>query len=391
MSKHSLAGRSNSSDRRAIDHHPAAGTAATLVPPAYGIDFVDSTAYSAVPVQRLPKPEEEKKRKPVQGKFDAPAAQGPQVPGSPSPNRTGLPDGLKAGIESLSGMDLSDVRVNFNSDKPARVSAHAYAQGSQIHLGPGQERHLAHEAWHVVQQKQGRVRPTMQLKTGVSINDDASLEREADAVGARAASIMSPGATFLGEQSIPIQRYKWTYGALQDESGTEVKTDLIAPNDTGGGSGVSAWPSWWPSGAAETANDFLRENFVQGHLLNQKLGGPGDNRRNLTPLTRSANSQMSASIENVAKSYLSSGDAIKYWVTADYSYHPNAKDVGAGHLKGTEKTNLQDALDKMPGEVGSQITAYEYDMTSGDWEEAAKQPDDVYVKNEGAALKGSFV
>jgi hypothetical protein len=26
---------------------------------------------------------------------------------------------------------------------------------ADIHIGPGQEKHLAHEAWHTVQQKQG--------------------------------------------------------------------------------------------------------------------------------------------------------------------------------------------------------------------------------------------
>ena len=46
----------------------------------------------------------------------------------------------------------------------------------------GREQHLAHEAWHVVQQKQGRVKPTLQMK-GVAINDDGGLEREADHMG----------------------------------------------------------------------------------------------------------------------------------------------------------------------------------------------------------------
>ena len=104
----------------------------------------------------------------------------------PKPNRTGMPDGLKAGIESLSGIDMSDVRVHHNSDKPTHLNALAYAQGNQIHLGPGQERHLPHEAWHVVQQKQGKVRATMQLK-GVAVNDDEGLEHEADVMGGNAA------------------------------------------------------------------------------------------------------------------------------------------------------------------------------------------------------------
>jgi hypothetical protein len=100
-------------------------------------------------------------------------------------NRTGMPDTLKAGVESLAGMDLSDVRVHRNSDKPAQLNALAYAQGNDIHLAPGQDAHLPHEAWHVVQQRQGRVRPTMQMQ-GVAVNDDAALEREADSMGDRA-------------------------------------------------------------------------------------------------------------------------------------------------------------------------------------------------------------
>jgi hypothetical protein len=103
-----------------------------------------------------------------------------------APNRTGMSDTLKAGVEAMSGMSLDHVRVHRNSPKPAQLNAHAYAQGSDIHLAPGQERHLPHEAWHVVQQAQGRVRPTMQMHASVPINDDRGLEQEADVMGARA-------------------------------------------------------------------------------------------------------------------------------------------------------------------------------------------------------------
>lgn len=99
-------------------------------------------------------------------------------------NKTGLPDNLKSGIENLSGMDMSDTKVHYNSSKPAQLNAHAYAQGNQIHLASGQEKHLAHEAWHVVQQKQGRVQPTTEV-AGAKVNDSASLEKEADVMGAK--------------------------------------------------------------------------------------------------------------------------------------------------------------------------------------------------------------
>jgi hypothetical protein len=101
----------------------------------------------------------------------------------------GLPDKLKSGIESLSGMSMDHVKVHHNSSQPKQLNAHAYAQGSDIHLAPGQERHLPHEAWHVVQQAQGRVKPTMQLKRGVPVNNEEHLEREADVMGARAAQM----------------------------------------------------------------------------------------------------------------------------------------------------------------------------------------------------------
>lgn len=100
----------------------------------------------------------------------------------PKKNYTGLPDRLKTGIEHLSGLPLDDVHVHYNSSKPAPLQALAYTQGTEIHVGPGQEHHLAHEAWHVVQQKQGRVKSTFQAK-GANINDDEKLEREADRLG----------------------------------------------------------------------------------------------------------------------------------------------------------------------------------------------------------------
>jgi len=101
-------------------------------------------------------------------------------------NNTGLPDQLKSGIENLSGMSMDDVKVQYNSAEPAALNALAYAQGSDIHVGPGEEEHLPHEAWHVVQQAQGRVKPTTQLKGNIKINDDSGLEAEADVMGAKA-------------------------------------------------------------------------------------------------------------------------------------------------------------------------------------------------------------
>ena len=130
-------------------------------------------------------------------------------------NRTGLPDHLKAGIESLSGYTMDDVKVHYNSDKPAQLNAHAYAQGTDIHVAPGQEKHLPHEAWHVVQQKQGRVRPTLQMKGGVNVNEDVGLENEADVKGGQAMAHQGD-QTYRSLSSSPVnQPVHQLYGAIR--------------------------------------------------------------------------------------------------------------------------------------------------------------------------------
>ncbi|MBS1189275.1 MAG: hypothetical protein H6R10_1067 [Rhodocyclaceae bacterium] len=136
---------------------------------------------------------------PLQGRFGV--AQRREAPGK---NQTGLPDNLKAGVESLSGMSMDHVRVHYNSSQPAQLNALAYAQGTDIHVAPGQEQHLPHEAWHVVQQAQGRVKPTRQMKAGVPVNDDRGLEREADVMGAKALQ-MQLGMHQADHGSVPVE------------------------------------------------------------------------------------------------------------------------------------------------------------------------------------------
>jgi len=112
-------------------------------------------------------------------------------------NSPDMPDNLKSGLEELSGIDLSDIRVHQNSNKPQQIGALAYTQGNDIYIAPGQEKHLPHEGWHAVQQKQGRVEPTTQMKTGVPVNDDGGLEKEADIMGSKAVQ--------LGSQSTSLE------------------------------------------------------------------------------------------------------------------------------------------------------------------------------------------
>lgn len=149
----------------------------------------------------------------------------------------GLPDKLKSGVERLSGHSMDDVRVNYNSDQPAQLAAHAFAQGTDIHVAPGQERHLPHEAWHVAQQKQGRVKATTQMKGKVPVNDDASLEREADVMGARAMSLGGSLEPVMQARAVStrigvVQREGEDGTAVAPATETEApSTDTAAPVD----------------------------------------------------------------------------------------------------------------------------------------------------------------
>jgi len=145
--------------------------------------------------QRQPEEEEEL----MQGKFCDPrsaamegAGQKPiqQKPDASDENRTGLPDNVKARMEDTFATDFSDVRVHPNSGKAAAVRARAYTQGTDVHFAPGQfkpqssagQQLLGHELTHVVQQRQGRVRPTGEV-AGMPLNDSPALENEADTMG----------------------------------------------------------------------------------------------------------------------------------------------------------------------------------------------------------------
>ena len=187
------------------------------------------------------------------------------MPASPvqRANRTGLPDPLKAGIESLSGISMDHVKVHYDSSQPAQLQALAYAQGGDIHLAPGQERHLPHEAWHVVQQARGDVAPTTQLKAGIAINDDPGLEREADLMGAQAMQMgeAAPSVQLLSQPQArggrTVQRARG--GMEYTEGGTTTLT-----SHAGGAP---------PGGTAPVANQLFGATTIEAYQVPDALMG----------------------------------------------------------------------------------------------------------------------
>lgn len=146
-------------------------------------------------------------------------------------NKTGMPDSLKSGIEALSGMSMDSVRVHYNSSEPARLGALAYTMGNDIHISSGMERHLPHEAWHVVQQMRGIVRPTVNID-GTAVNDEPSLEREAEVMGSRAAQMKTAQCSGLVENM--GGRVAQRYTLPENRKFSSVNRRLFQPADGDG-------------------------------------------------------------------------------------------------------------------------------------------------------------
>jgi len=175
-------------------------------------------------------------------------------------NKTGLPDQLK---------------------KPSQLNAHAYAQGSNIHLAPGQEKHLPHEAWHTAQQKQGRVQPTTTVN-GQKVNDNPALEKEADVMGAKAASVQMKSKTTkntneLSSQTVQrvVQRQQ-TDIALKSASGTYIdnkkKKQTFSFKQTGKGSDIIAKTNSHPKGFVDYSDTIIKYLKKYGEIPKDATG-----------------------------------------------------------------------------------------------------------------------
>jgi peptidoglycan hydrolase-like protein with peptidoglycan-binding domain len=154
--------------------------------------------YGPVPIQLQESTDEE----PLQRKGPVPLMNhGEEVTQNDSPSLSGkMPSIVQRKMEASFGEDFSDVNIHKDSSQSKELNAHAHTQGNEIHFAPGMynpesqkgQELLGHELTHVVQQREGRVQPTVQKK-GVNINDDEGLEKEADEMGEKAAKGVETG------------------------------------------------------------------------------------------------------------------------------------------------------------------------------------------------------
>ncbi|BDS09999.1 eCIS core domain-containing protein [Aureispira anguillae] len=243
-------------------------------------------------------------------------------------NTTGLPDDLKSGLEALSGISLDDVKVYYNSPLPALYNTHAFAQGTNIYIGPGQKKHLAHEAWHVIQQKQGRVKPTLQMEVegnSVDVNQRKDLESEAEKIHQQvpvgndkiqqvANSNKKKKGKKLGTKNEVLQ------GAFVTPHTTKINDEKL-PNESNGGKWSGAEldaskgsPTNGDVRAVSSAvQNLIGGTWVAGHMLNKHLGGSGTNWENITAISSADNSAHHSQVERSAKEAFANGELKEYW------------------------------------------------------------------------------
>jgi hypothetical protein len=317
-------------------------------------------------------------------------------------NRTGMPDNLKTGIENLSGMDMGDVKVHYNSAEPGRLNAHAYAQGTDIHIASGQERHLPHEAWHVVQQKQGRVRPTMQMKGKVNVNDDTGLEKEADTMGMKALQTKSwdtgvQKSLNLGSSFADTLQRKSdiTHGGKKNDCGISIEAYIDSQDVPVGKSPPSSRPNWWGGlkGLSPEIKNFAENYLVQGHLLNHHVGGP-DVMENLTPITGSANTTMLNFFEKSVKDSVTKGHDVVYHIAATYHHSaaPTADEIAGSNLDSTQKQTLDKSgyLSYFCDWIYAHYDIYDHVGDKAKLGTPKTGSKGLWVKNESAEKKGTF-
>lgn len=146
-----------------------------------------------------------------------------------------LPKDLSDNLESSFGQDFSNVALSKNSQQAKRLNAHAFAKGENIHFAPGQfnpstergKNLIGHEFTHIVQQRNGLVKPTIKLGKRLLGNEDRGLENEADYFGKKAAK---------GE---PVSKYRSSSLGIRNSLRTvQAKSEVVQR-------AVSTWGGKW--------------------------------------------------------------------------------------------------------------------------------------------------
>ncbi|PTX61611.1 uncharacterized protein DUF4157 [Kordia periserrulae] len=291
-------------------------------------------------------------------KFSPPSISGKQ-------NKS-LPSKLQSNMESSFGHDFSNVGIHTNSQKAVQMNARAFTQNEQVHFAPGEfnpnsaggQNLIGHEFTHIAQQRAGVVKPTKMLKKGVMVNDDKSLENEADTLGKKAVrgeAVSKYRSAGLGVRNSMRTSQMMSNVIQRDIVDTgnlgygEWDLNLIKNDATaaGGKAEERGTLKFTPSKYSPTSNDIRLIQIVRtvdtATGSNYKWTGGESDRNNVMTTADSANNVAGGFfVDHKAASVSPRTSKSDATITPDYrSFWPNSGSSQNGHKKST--TDIQHA------------------------------------------------
>jgi len=143
----------------------------------------------------------------------------------------------------------------------------------------------------------------------------------------------------------------------------KARGDNVIPGGSRTTTSISSTGKWADLWLRRTAGG--SSFYVQGHLLNNHLGGTGIHAKNLTPLTRSTNALMSSRFEeNVKREVLQAGKAVMFKVTPVYDTSHPLEDKVEGleaqkNPDAEKKAKIIKAEKQIPSAISCEFTVIE--------------------------------
>jgi phage-related protein len=149
------------------------------------------------------------------------------------------------------------------------------------------------------------------------------------------------------------------YGGLKNGFGNSMEIKTLTKIKPPGSTPAVSSPLWERLNVRRSGKGSY---YILGHLLNNNLGGPGTTWANLTPLSRSGNSQHEVQVESKVKTAVDAGSIIRYKVVPNYPGKANplkTSIIATADPQRKAKGDIIDAESKIPNELGCSV--FEFD------------------------------
>jgi hypothetical protein len=185
------------------------------------------------------------------------------------------------------------------------------------------------------------------------------------------------------KEAPPVSQLEFDSSLTPDGGGTRATAKVLSAIHPGGSEPSDNAPIWENLGELKTT-----KRYVQGHLLNHNLGGPGL-RDNLTPINRRANARHHAIVEkDIKQKVLNEKKVVFYEVKAIYGTHPaKPKPMIALEEEGAKKDLSKEKTKLLENYKAEQKLARGFEYN---WYELQRTPEDKWEKVDSTGDSGGI-